>query len=170
MAGRLAAQLLAAPASAGPGAVLQRRGYSYRADGTLAGAPQDQIDERFYAIVTDLIGAPAELVAEDGTLAGYQQRTLWGTTLWHPDGAASPLRFPGQYHDPETGLHYNHQRYYDPVTGRYLTPDPLGLAPAPNPHTYVPNTATRSALCCPASAGTPRSTSPRSGIPPRRWP
>jgi RHS repeat-associated protein len=109
---------------------------------TLASTPQDQVDERFYAIVTDLIGAPAELVGQDGTLAGYQQRTLWGTTLWHPDGAATPLRFPGQYHDPETGLHYNHHRYYDPVAGRYLTPDPLGLAPAPNPHTYVPNPTT----------------------------
>jgi Domain of unknown function (DUF6531) len=40
---------------------------------------------------------------------------------------------------PETGLHYNQQRYYDPVTSSYLTPDPLGLAPAPNPHAYVPN-------------------------------
>ena len=109
---------------------------------TLAEAPQDQVDERFYAIITDLIGAPAELVGPDGTLAGYHQRTLWGTTLWHPDGAATPLRFPGQYHDPETGLHYNHNRYYDPVTGRYLTPDPLGLAPAPNPHAYVPNPTT----------------------------
>jgi RHS repeat-associated protein len=39
-----------------------------------------------------------------------------------------PLRFPGQYHDDESDLHYNHQRYYDPATGRYLTPDPLGLA------------------------------------------
>ncbi len=47
-----------------------------------------------------------------------------GARLWHPDGAATPLRFPGQYNDPETGLHYNHHRYYDPVTGRYLTPDP----------------------------------------------
>jgi RHS repeat-associated protein len=59
--------------------------------------------------------------------------------LWRPGGAATPLRFPGQYHDPETGLHYNQQRYYDPVTGSYLTPDPLGLAAAPNPHAYVPN-------------------------------
>jgi RHS repeat-associated protein len=102
-------------------------------------AAQQDIDQRFYAIVTDLIGAPSELTAPDGTLAGYQQRTLWGATLWHPGGASTPLRFPGQYADPETGLHYNHHRYYDPATGRYLSPDPLGLIPAPNPHTYVPN-------------------------------
>jgi RHS repeat-associated protein len=105
-------------------------------------APQDRVDARFYAIVTDLIGAPSELVSPDGDLAGYQQHTLWGTTLWHPDGASTPLRFPGQYHDSETDLHYNHQRYYDPATGSYLTPDPLGLAPAPNPHSYVLNPTT----------------------------
>jgi RHS repeat-associated protein len=106
-------------------------------------ASQDQMDSQFYAIVTDLIGAPSELVAPDGDLAGYQQRTLWGTTMWHPQGASTPLRFPGQYADDETGLHYNHHRYYDPLTGRYLTPDPLGLAPAPNPHTYVTNPTTQ---------------------------
>ena len=32
----------------------------------------------------------------------------------------------GQYYDQETGLHYNYHRYYDPKTGRYLTPDPIG--------------------------------------------
>jgi RHS repeat-associated protein len=52
------------------------------------------------------------------------------------------LRFPGQLHDPETGLHYNNQRYYDPLTGRYLNPDPLGLAPGPDPHAYVTNPTT----------------------------
>ena len=103
------------------------------------GAPQDDAGERFYAVITDQVGMPAELISADGAVAGYQQHTLWGGTLWHPSGAATPLRFPGQYHDAETGLHYNQQRYYDPVTGSYLTPDPLGLAPAPNPHAYVPN-------------------------------
>jgi RHS repeat-associated protein len=107
--------------------------------GDLGEASQEQIDQRFYAIVADLVGTPAELVAPDGTLAGRQQHTLWGTTIWRPDGAQTPLRFPGQYADPETGLHYNQHRYYDPVAGSYLTPDPLGLAAAPNPHAYVPN-------------------------------
>ncbi|MBO0802513.1 MAG: RHS repeat-associated core domain-containing protein, partial [Nocardiopsaceae bacterium] len=110
---------------------------------SLRDAPQQVIDEEFHSIITDLTGTPSELVAPDGTLAGHQQRTLWGATTWHPDGASTPLRFPGQYHDPETGLHYNNQRYYDPHAGAYLTPDPLGLAASPSPHAYVPNPHTQ---------------------------
>jgi RHS repeat-associated protein len=101
--------------------------------------PQDEVDRRFYAIVTDLVGTPAELTGLDGTVAGHQVQTLWGGVTWASGGARTPLRFPGQYEDAETGLHYNNQRYYDPVSASYLTPDPLGLAPAPNPHAYVPN-------------------------------
>jgi RHS repeat-associated protein len=103
------------------------------------GAWQDQAESRFYAIVSDLIGTPSELTAPDGSLAGYQLRTLWGAAMWHPGGASTPLRLPGQYEDPETGLHYNYHRYYDPTIGAYLSPDPLGLALAPNPHAYVLN-------------------------------
>jgi len=39
------------------------------------------------------------------------------------------MRFPGQYYDQETGLHYNYFRTYDPSTGRYLEADPLGIVP-----------------------------------------
>lgn len=105
----------------------------------LRDASQQEIDRRFYSIITDLAGTPSELVAADGTLAGHRQQALWGGTAWNPSGALTPLRFPGQYADDETGFHYNNQRYYDPVTGSYLSPDPLGVTPAPNPHRYAAN-------------------------------
>jgi len=47
------------------------------------------------------------------------------------------LRLPGQYADAETGLYYNDHRYYDPVRGRYLSPDPLGLRAGSNSYSYV---------------------------------
>lgn len=103
-------------------------------------APQDEIDSRFFAIVTDLVGTPTELLDESGTIVWHTRTTLWGATSWTADSTTyTPLRFPGQYFDPETGLHYNYHRHYDPETARYLTPDPLGLAPAPNPSTYIHN-------------------------------
>ncbi|WP_206788937.1 RHS repeat-associated core domain-containing protein [Amycolatopsis sp. MtRt-6] len=95
--------------------------------------------ERFHTIVTDLVGAPAELVDEAGEIAWHPRATLWGKVADEPARAWTPLRFPGQYHDRETGLHYNFHRYYDPETGRYLSHDPLGLGPAPDSLAYVPN-------------------------------
>lgn len=36
-------------------------------------------------------------------------------------------------------MHYNYHRYYDPTTGRYITPDPIGLVGGINPFVYVEN-------------------------------
>ncbi|MBO8188174.1 putative T7SS-secreted protein [Streptomyces spirodelae] len=99
---------------------------------------QQEIDSRFYAIVTDLVGTPTELVDESGAIAWRTRSTLWGTTTWPTTSTTyTPLRFPGQYHDPETGLHYNYFRHYDPETARYAAQDPLGISPSPNPRSYV---------------------------------
>jgi len=47
------------------------------------------------------------------------------------------LRYPGQYYDAESGLHYNWMRFYDPSVGRYTTWDPIGLRGGKNIYTYV---------------------------------
>ncbi|WP_190084536.1 DUF6531 domain-containing protein [Streptomyces longisporoflavus] len=103
-------------------------------------APQEEIDSRFFSIITDLVGSPSELIDENGEIAWRARSSLWGTTAWAARSITyTPLRFPGQYFDPETELHYNYFRHYDPETGRYASPDPLGLEPAPNPVAYVNN-------------------------------
>ncbi len=47
----------------------------------------------------------------------------------YQSGVANPfftnLRFPGQYHDVESDLFENWNRYYDPFTGRYIQPEPM---------------------------------------------
>ncbi len=96
------------------------------------------LDQRFYAIMTDVVGTPTELVGLDGVVARQQPQTIWGRAL-DSAPAVTPLRFPGQYFDAETGLHYNYHRYYDPGTARFLSADPLGLAGGPNPQAYVAN-------------------------------
>ena len=45
-------------------------------------------------------------------------------------GAHQPLRYVGQYHDHDSGLSYHGARYFDPVRGRFISPDPLGVGDA----------------------------------------
>ncbi|MFJ4783211.1 DUF6531 domain-containing protein [Streptomyces sp. NPDC088794] len=107
---------------------------------------RDADGTRFHGVVTDTVGSPTELVSSEGELAWQRRTELWGRAREsdpsaQPSGTAvdCPLRFPGQYADAETGWHYNYARYYDPDNARYLTPDPLGLAPQPNHYAYVPH-------------------------------
>jgi RHS repeat-associated protein len=121
------------PGGAEPLAQYQR---SVAVNAPAADAPQEWIDEQFYAIVTDLVGTPTEFVTEAGDVIANGPVPLWAGGS--PDSPC-PLRFPGQYHDEETGLHYNLFRHYDPTSGTYTSCDPLGLGGGQNPTRYSSN-------------------------------
>ena len=55
------------------------------------------------------------------------------------ESITNPIRFQGQYHDHETGLHYNRYRYYDPRVGRFISKDPISYAGGLNLYAYAPN-------------------------------
>ncbi|WP_223277194.1 RHS repeat-associated core domain-containing protein [Pseudomonas oryziphila] len=54
-------------------------------------------------------------------------------------GVSNPIRFQGQYQDPETALHYNRYRYYEPKMARYVSRDPIGMQGGMNVYSYVSN-------------------------------
>ncbi|KYG04963.1 hypothetical protein BE21_43675 [Sorangium cellulosum] len=105
-------------------------------------------DRGWFYYVTDDAGAPELLVDPNGGVAATLGRTSWGRQEHTPGARAStPFRFRGQYADEETGLSYNRYRYYDPETGRYLSPDPVGLLGGLDPFGYADG--------CPTSAVDP---------------
>lgn len=120
-------------------------GYGFRPQGIWGTNPlYIKVAGKYYYYQNDHLGTPYRIV--DGT--GF---IVW-STLQDPFGkmAVAPgstltnhLRFPGQYYDAETGLHYNWQRYYQPDTGRYISPDPISLKGGTNAYGYVKGQVTR---------------------------
>ncbi|MDC0684514.1 DUF6531 domain-containing protein [Sorangium atrum] len=87
---------------------------------------------KIYAVITDHLGTPTELIGPQGEVAWSARHSAFGRTVEtvRPAGGppvASPFRLLGQYHDEETELCYVRYRYFDPKTARFLSPDPLEL-------------------------------------------
>jgi RHS repeat-associated protein len=61
----------------------------------------------------------------------------WGGVHSITGTATLNARFPGQWFQTETGLHYNWHRQYDPTLGRYTQPDPLGFVDGPSVYAYA---------------------------------
>ncbi len=102
----------------------------------------DSAGQIYYAH-NDHLGTPKLLTNSAAKPVWQASYTPFGLATINADvdnnGVAVTLniRFPGQYYDAESGLHYNWFRYYDPAIGRYVTSDPIGLAGGINTYGYV---------------------------------
>ena len=98
-----------------------------------------------YPIYTDHLNTSRVITDQTNKVIWNWTSDPFGTTPVNedPDGDGVKftynLRFPGQYYDRETGLHYNYFRDYDPRIGRYVESDPIGLDGGINTYTYTNN-------------------------------
>lgn len=152
-AGRLTLEVAGSPAlapgvSVSPGQVLVR--YIWQDEVPVAvvwppmtpGNPNSRIDRIVY-LHNDHLNTPRRATDARGVLVWQWISDAFGSSAPQedPDGDGRAvtihLRFPGQYFDAESGLHYNWNRYYDPQVGRYTQSDPIGLAGGINTYAYV---------------------------------
>lgn len=117
--------------------VVEERSYVFE-DGSFAPVAHRDSQGAWLFYVDDPIGTPTALVDGSGAITTSVERSAWGLENAAETGGTS-LAFPNQQEDEETGLAYNLFRYYDPSSGRFISPDPIGLHGGTNDYTYAPN-------------------------------
>ncbi|KAB2838884.1 MAG: hypothetical protein F9K47_17100, partial [Burkholderiales bacterium] len=91
-----------------------------------------------YFYSNDHLGTPQVLTDSSGQIVWKGRAEAFGkTTVDAASTVTNNLRFPGQYFDAETGMHYNYFRDYEPTIGRYVQSDPIGLRGGENPYRYA---------------------------------
>lgn len=99
--------------------------------------------DQIYRIFADQIDTPRVITDQNNQSLWSWESSPFGETLPNEDVDLNEvnlnynLRFPGQYFDQETKKHYNFNRDYNPVTGRYIQSDSIGLGGGMNTFNYV---------------------------------
>ena len=85
-------------------------------------------EQQIHLYQCDHLGTPLALIDQQGKIAWAARVGPWGGVIaeYNPENLEQPIRLPGQHEDSESGLYYNRHRYYDPISGRYVTQDPIG--------------------------------------------
>jgi len=134
-----AGHLLAETSAAGSPLVT----YVWQDDMPLALIMHTGANKKVLYLEVDHLGSPIAARNQAARLVWKWESDAFGSTAPHEDPDADGvkttinLRFPGQYFDAESALHYNWARYYDPKMGRYISSDPIGVEGGTNTFAYV---------------------------------
>lgn len=85
----------------------------------------------------DALGSVSVVTTSDGSVASRYAFAAYGEQTLGSTDSSTALRFAGEYFVPELNLYFLRARFYDPVAGRFLTPDPMDPEPA-IPQSYNP--------------------------------
>jgi RHS repeat-associated protein len=100
-------------------------------------------DNKTYKIYSDHLDTPRRVADNSTNIIWSWNSKPFGDTMAEEDvddnnqKFVMNLRFPGQYFDSESGTHYNINRDYNPLTGRYIQSDPIGFDGGVNSFGYV---------------------------------
>lgn len=97
----------------------------------------DPVTAGLYFIHPDHLARPQKITDDTQAIAWDGQFRPFGEAHAISASIVAQMMFPGQLYDPETQLHQNWHRDYDPSTGRYLQSDPIGLGGGINTYAYA---------------------------------
>ena len=129
------------------GAGALKRAYTHGAgvDNWLAMTVYTGATVKAYYFVTDHLGTVHAVVDGSGTIVESYQFDAWGRVLGVFDGSGTPLSqsaignrilWQGREYSWNTGLYYFRARFYDPITGRWLSNDPIGISGGLNQYVF----------------------------------
>jgi RHS repeat-associated protein len=90
-------------------------------------------------IHNDHLATPQKLTDSSGVVVWSADYKPFGEATVTVSTITNNLRFPGQYYDAETGLNYNYYRDNNPIIGRYIESDPIGIKGGINLYSYTAN-------------------------------
>lgn len=120
------------------GVLQERYTYGPGTDEPLVGQRQPKI---FY-YEADGLGSVTSLTDPTGAVAATYTYNSFGFLTNSTGSATNWFRYTGRQFDSNTALYYYRARYYDPVTGRFLSEDPLRFSAGVNLYAYVENSPT----------------------------
>jgi len=86
--------------------------------------------------LTDNLGSTLALTSSAGAISTSYSYEPYGNTTATGTTSTNALQYTGRENDGD-GLYYNRARYYDPMIGRFISSDPIGLAGGINTYAYV---------------------------------